>query len=129
MHRLSLFTCTALIGAALASPVSLTAQDPNGTIYSVGYTTGIAKLQVVDPFTGLVLSETTLKYPGLFNTADVVIITKIDLAEPCEFDRQAVYENITSVRPGIQVFETSAKTGVGLHAWIDYLSERRRRLF
>ncbi len=69
-----------------------------------------------------------LKYPGLFNTADVAIITKTDLAEACEFDRQAVYDNLASVRPGMQVFETSAKTGCGLEPWIDYLSERRRRL-
>jgi hydrogenase nickel incorporation protein HypB len=62
-----------------------------------------------------------LKYPGLFNTSDLAILTKIDLAGPCEFDRDLTLHNIQQVRPGIQVIETSAKTGAGLDLWCDYL--------
>ena len=69
-----------------------------------------------------------LKYPGLFNTADVAAITKVDLAGVCEFDRATALANIEAVRPGMRVFETSAKTGVGLDAWLDYLAERRAAL-
>ena len=66
-----------------------------------------------------------LKYPKLFNTADVAVITKIDLAQVCEFDPQTVRENIQSVRPGMRVFELSAKTGDGMHQWLEFLKEFR----
>ena len=69
-----------------------------------------------------------LKYPGLFNTADVAAITKCDLATACEFDRARALANIDSVRPGMTVFETSAKTGAGLDDWLDYLANRRDAL-
>ena len=63
-----------------------------------------------------------LKYPTIFNTADIAVITKIDLAAAAEFDREAAHRNIQSVRPGMQVFEVSAKTGAGMDAWIESLS-------
>jgi hydrogenase nickel incorporation protein HypB len=69
-----------------------------------------------------------LKYPGLFNTSDVAILTKVDLAEPCEFDREAALKNIQLVRPGMPVFETSAKTGRGVEQWIDHLRQKRSEL-
>jgi hydrogenase nickel incorporation protein HypB len=55
-----------------------------------------------------------LKYPTIFNTADVAIITKMDLASAAEFDLAAAHRNIQSVRPGMQVCEVSAKTGAGM---------------
>ena len=64
-----------------------------------------------------------LKYPTIFNSADVVVITKIDLAEPCDFDREAALRNINEIRPGIRVFELSAKSGAGMEEWIAYLAE------
>ncbi len=65
-----------------------------------------------------------LKYPGLFSSADTAVITKIDLAVPCGFDRELALKNINEIRPGIRIFETSAKTGAGMEAWLDYLSEQ-----
>jgi len=62
-----------------------------------------------------------LKYPTIFNTADIAVLTKIDLATVVEFDRAAVYRNIQSVRPGMKVLEVSAKTGEGMDAWLRYL--------
>jgi hydrogenase nickel incorporation protein HypB len=66
-----------------------------------------------------------LKYPTLFNSADAAVITKVDLAGPCEFDREAAFKNIRAIRPGIRVFETSAKTGAGMVEWLEYLKEMR----
>ncbi|HXR76752.1 MAG TPA: hydrogenase nickel incorporation protein HypB [Bryobacteraceae bacterium] len=65
-----------------------------------------------------------LKYPTIFNSADVAIITKMDLAEVVEFDRAAARANIEAVRPGIQVFELSAKTGQGMDELLAYLQEK-----
>ena len=62
-----------------------------------------------------------LKYPTLINTSDVVVISKVDLATAVEFDRDLALKNIQTVRPGIRVFETSAKTGVGMDEWIEFL--------
>jgi hydrogenase nickel incorporation protein HypB len=55
-----------------------------------------------------------LKYPTIFNTADVAVITKMDVAEAAEFDCAAAYRNIESVRPGMKIMQVSAKTGVGM---------------
>ncbi len=68
-----------------------------------------------------------LKYPGLFNSADAAVITKIDLAEPCGFDRELAVRNIAEVRPGIRIFETSAKSGAGMEEWLNYLEQQRNR--
>jgi hydrogenase nickel incorporation protein HypB len=67
-----------------------------------------------------------LKYPGLFNTCDVVLLTKMDLAEACEFDLSSAVTNLQTVRPGIEVFETSGKTLAGLDPWINWLEARRK---
>jgi hydrogenase nickel incorporation protein HypB len=64
-----------------------------------------------------------LKYPTIFNSSDVALITKIDLAEVCEFDREACVANIQAVRPGIPIIDTSAKSGAGFDEWFDYLGE------
>jgi len=63
-----------------------------------------------------------LKYPTIFNTADVAIVTKIDLAEAVEFDRELAHRNIQQVRPGMHVIEVSAKTGFGMDKWISTLT-------
>jgi hydrogenase nickel incorporation protein HypB len=68
-----------------------------------------------------------LKYPTIFNTADVAIITKTDLAAAVEFDAAAARRSIQSVRPGMEIFELSARTGEGMEAWLSFLQSRRRQ--
>jgi hydrogenase nickel incorporation protein HypB len=63
-----------------------------------------------------------LKYPTIFNTADVAVLTKMDLAEAVEFDQAAADGALQSVRPGMRVFKVSAKTGAGIEDWLEYLS-------
>ena len=65
-----------------------------------------------------------LKYPTIFNTADVAIITKIDLAGAVEFDREAARGNIEKLRPAIPIFELSAKTGLGFETWLSFIAAR-----
>jgi hydrogenase nickel incorporation protein HypB len=60
-----------------------------------------------------------LKYPTIFNTADVALITKMDLAEAVEFDLEAARGNVNRVRPGMKILEISAKTGQGLDEVVD----------
>jgi len=79
----------------------------------------------------LVLLSTTegedkpLKYPTIFNTADMAIITKSDMSQAASFDRQAALDNIQCVRPGLPVLEVSAKTGEGMAHWLRMIGERR----
>ena len=65
-----------------------------------------------------------LKYPTIFNSADVAVITKSDLAEAVEFDSGAMRRNIQAVRPGMRVFQLSAKTGDGVEGYLGFLAER-----
>ena len=66
-----------------------------------------------------------LKYPTIFNTADVAIITKMDLAEAVEFDAALCERNIQNVRPGMRALKLSAKTGAGMDAWLELLESAR----
>ena len=67
-----------------------------------------------------------LKYPSMFNSADAAVITKMDLAGPCGFDRETALRNINEIRRGIRIFETSSKTGAGMEEWLAYLEEKRK---
>jgi len=68
-----------------------------------------------------------LKYPTIFNTADVAVITKMDLAEAVDFNLQAARGNIQSVRPGMKILELSVKSGAGVDGYLDFLNTRVRR--
>lgn len=63
-----------------------------------------------------------LKYPTIFNSADVAVITKTDLAEAVEFDEQTLRANIQAVRPGMRQFLVSVKTGAGLKDYLQFLT-------
>jgi len=65
-----------------------------------------------------------LKYPTIFNSADVAVVTKMDLAAAVEFDQELTDRNIQAVRPGIQMFHVSSKTGAGIPEFLEYLSGR-----
>src|SRR3954470_5267066 len=67
-----------------------------------------------------------LKYPTIFNTADVAVITKIDMSEAAGFDREMAHKNIQAVRPGMKVFELSSKSGAGFGEWIEWLEQARQ---
>jgi hydrogenase nickel incorporation protein HypB len=55
-----------------------------------------------------------LKYPTIFHTSDIAVITKSDLAAAAEFDLQTARANIECVRPGMPVLCVSGKTGDGI---------------
>jgi len=65
-----------------------------------------------------------LKYPSIFNSADIAIVTKMDLAEAVEFEWDAAYNNIQAVRPGMPVFQVSAKSGDGMEQFLGHLATR-----
>jgi len=87
--------------------------------YDLGEKIRVALLSVTEG------EDKPLKYPTLFNSADAAVITKIDISEPCGFDRELALHNVNEIRPGIRIFETSAKTGAGMEDWLGYLAEER----
>jgi hydrogenase nickel incorporation protein HypB len=62
-----------------------------------------------------------LKYAPIFHQADLVLISKIDLADAVGFDREAAHAAIARVAPQASVLETSARSGAGLDALIGRL--------
>lgn len=83
--------------------------------YDLGETLRVVLLSVTEG------EDKPLKYPTIFNTADLAVVTKIDLAEAVEFDRAVACANMQAVRPGIPVLEVSAKKGIGMDAWLEFL--------
>ncbi len=86
--------------------------------YDLGETLRVVLMSVTEG------EDKPLKYPTIFNTADVAVITKMDLADAVEFDRDTARANIQAVRPGIEILEVSAKTGHGMEDWIRYLNSQ-----
>ena len=70
-----------------------------------------------------------LKYPTIFNSADVAVITKIDLAAAVEFDEVAANRNIQAVRPGMEILKVSSKTGEGMLEYLEFLKRRQPGLW
>jgi hydrogenase nickel incorporation protein HypB len=64
-----------------------------------------------------------LKYPPMFKSTDVVLLTKTDLSKPAGFDRETALKNIKSVAPQAELIELSARSGNGLNRWYKFLLE------
>ncbi|MFA5263011.1 MAG: hydrogenase nickel incorporation protein HypB [Opitutaceae bacterium] len=62
-----------------------------------------------------------LKYPPIFKSAQVVILTKTDLTGVLGFDRAAALENLRRVAPQARILELSSRSGEGMRAWYDLL--------
>jgi hydrogenase nickel incorporation protein HypB len=69
-----------------------------------------------------------LKYPTIFNSADIAIVTKVDLAVVVEFSWETAYSNIQAVRPGMPVLRLSSKTGDGIEEYLGFLAARLMEL-
>ena len=68
-----------------------------------------------------------LKYPPMFQSADVVVVSKMDLAEACGFSRETLMGNLRRVAPKARVFEVSARSGKGMQDWKSYLLQEQQR--
>ena len=66
------------------------------------------------------------KYPTLFQQADVVLITKIDLLGVMEFDLDRVYGDLSKINTRAPVIRLSSKSGEGMDAWLEWLGALRR---
>jgi hydrogenase nickel incorporation protein HypB len=67
-----------------------------------------------------------LKYPDMFAAADVMLLNKVDLLPHVAFDAEACLAMARQVNPRLRVFRTSATTGEGLGAWVDWILAEAR---
>lgn len=65
-----------------------------------------------------------LKYPLMFEEADVVLVTKIDAMEAFDFAPEKFRENLAGVNPDAPVFFLSGATGEGVAEWAQWLREK-----
>ena len=65
-----------------------------------------------------------LKYPLIFTVCDALIINKIDVLPYFDFDMEKVREYALARNPNLKIFPISAKTGEGVDAWCQWLSEQ-----
>lgn len=66
-----------------------------------------------------------VKYPHMFQAAEVLLLNKIDLLPHLTFDIDACKKFALSVNPRLKIFEVSATRGDGLEAWYDWLKSHR----
>jgi len=91
------------------------------TAYDLGEDLRVALLSVTEG------EDKPAKYPALFHSADVVVITKMDIADAVEWDRPAAVAALTAVNPTAPVLFTSARTGAGVDELLDLLRSTRPR--
>jgi hydrogenase nickel incorporation protein HypB len=66
-----------------------------------------------------------LKYPPMFHSAHVAVVTKSDMAAAAGFNRELALQNLERVSHHARIFELSAKTGHGMKPWLDFLAQQR----
>ena len=67
-----------------------------------------------------------LKYPGVFQIADAVILNKVDTLPVFDFDRDAFEASVQQLNPGVDIFPVAATKGDGVEAWASWLAEQIR---
>jgi len=83
--------------------------------FEVGEHAKVALLSVTEG------EDKPLKYPVMFQEADCLLITKIDLAPYLDIDIERIISNVRQMNPNVAIFTVSAKTEVGLDLWFNWL--------
>ena len=65
-----------------------------------------------------------LKYPIMFQEADCLLVTKLDLAPYLEIDLKRLENNVRSMNPSVKIIFLSAKTGEGLNDWFNWVKSQ-----
>ena len=65
-----------------------------------------------------------LKYPGIFQVSEAIILNKVDTMSVFDFDKDAFYDSVTQLNPQAPIFPISATTHDGVDEWAQWLRER-----
>jgi hydrogenase nickel incorporation protein HypB len=88
-------------------------------IYDLGQAANVVALSVTEG------EDKPLKYPVMFRTADLVLLTKIDLLPHLDVDVSAIRDGLARVMPEPRMISVSGKTGEGIPEWLAWLESRR----
>jgi hydrogenase nickel incorporation protein HypB len=69
-----------------------------------------------------------LKYPHMFRAAQMMILSKMDLAPHVDFDPERAIANALRINPSISTLRLSARTGEGLDLWYGWLRDELARV-
>lgn len=70
--------------------------------------------------------DKVMKYPPMFAAVDALIVTKCDYLPLNEdFDMERLTEHARLLNPALDIFVTSARTGEGIPALVDWLQAQR----
>ena len=69
-----------------------------------------------------------IKYPQMFQLANLVLLTKTDLLPHLDFDRETALNYIRAINPEATILEVSAKSGAGLEKWIEWIFSLEKRV-
>jgi hydrogenase nickel incorporation protein HypB len=90
-------------------------------VFDLGQSSNVVALAVTEG------EDKPLKYPVMFQHADLVVLTKTDLLPYLDGVSVAgVRLNLEQVAPAATLLPLSAKTGAGIGAWIAWLETQRR---
>ncbi len=67
-----------------------------------------------------------LKYPGIFQVAEAVILNKVDTMPVFDFDREAFDAAVHQLNPTAPIFPVAATKGDGVEEWAEWLAGRIR---
>jgi len=68
-----------------------------------------------------------LKYPGVFQVAEAVILNKVDTMPVFDFDREAFDTAVRNLNPKAPIFPIAATKGTGVEEWASWLADRIRQ--
>ena len=88
-------------------------------IYDLGQEANVVVLSVTEG------EDKPLKYPVMFQKADLVLVTKVDLVPHLDVDLAKIHDALRRVMPDPRVIEVSARSGVGMDAWRGWLEHLR----
>ena len=69
-----------------------------------------------------------LKYPGVFQVSQVVLLNKVDTLPMFNFDMQAFTESVEQLNPQAPIFPISATSGLGIEEWTSWLADEIRKV-
>jgi hydrogenase nickel incorporation protein HypB len=91
-------------------------------IYDLGQAANVVALAVTEG------EDNPLKYPVMFRSADLVLLTKIDLLPHLTKVRlERIVDNLRHVMPTPSFLAVSSESGEGIDAWISWLGSLARR--
>ena len=65
-----------------------------------------------------------LKYPGVFQVSQAVILNKVDTMPVFNFNREAFESEVNQLNPGAPIFPIAATTGEGVETWANWLRDQ-----